>query len=235
MVWRRLGKDNKGAIGIEILIVFIAIVLVAAVSAAVLIQTVGFLQQKATATGRETTQEVASGIKVVKVLGNVTNPKTSNAKIDKLAIFVEVNTGGQDIDLAATRIILANASKTVTLFYNASANSQAFSCNTTGLTDLFNDSNPAWKNMTQGPNDGGPTKEFGIIVLQDEDGSLNSNYPVLNQGDKVILTVNTSAIFDGGLSPREDVTGEVRPEFGEPGIIEFTTPPAYTTQVVELQ
>ena len=148
-MWRRLRKDKKGAIGIEILIVFIAIVLVAAVSAAVLIQTVGFLQQKATATGRETTQEVASGIKVVKVLGHVDSPKSENAKIDKLAIFVEVNTGGQDIDLAATRIILANASKTVTLFYNASANSQAFSCNTTGLTDLFNNSNPAWNNMTE--------------------------------------------------------------------------------------
>ena len=229
-------KDEKGAIGIEILIVFIAIVLVAAVSAAVLIQTVGYLQQKATATGRQTTQEVASGIKVVRVLGYAPNAPGAGATIDKLAIYVEVNTGGQDIDLGATRIILSNESKTVTLYYNTSATSVAYSDNRTGLKDLFD--NPAWTNLTaDAATDGGPSKEFGIIVLQDEDNSLaDPEHPVLNQGDKVVLTVNVSAAFDNvGLKPRESVSGEVRPEFGAPGIIEFTTPPAYTTVIVELQ
>ena len=224
---RKFGKDEKGAIGIEILIVFIAIVLVAAVSAAVLIQTVGFLQQKALATGRQTTQEVASGIKVVKVMGHVSNPRTSNAVVDKMAIYVEVNTGGQDIDLATTRITLANESKSITLYYDTSTTNYSFTDAKTGLSDTFSDSDDAWKNL-------GAT-EFGIIVLQDEDGSLSSAYPVLNQGDKVILTVDISQAFGAGFKPREDVNGEVRPEFGAPGIIEFTTPAAYTTSVVELQ
>jgi len=226
-VLRRFRKDRKGAIGIEILIVFIAIVLVAAVSAAVLIQTVGYLQQKATATGRETTQEVASGIKVVKVMGHVNNPRTANAVVDKMAIYVEVNTGGQDIDLSATRLILTNESKSIFLYYNASATNKSFTNAKTGLTDIFNTSIDAWAQLN--------SKEFGIIVLQDEDGSLSSEYPVLNQGDKVILTVDLADTFGAGFKPREDVSGEVRPEFGAPGIIEFTTPPAYTTAIVELQ
>lgn len=223
----RLKKDEKGAIGIEILIVFIAIVLVAAVSAAVLIQTVGYLQQKATATGRQTTQEVSSGIKVVKVMGYVPTPKQSYSNITKLAIYVEVNTGGQDVDLATTRITLANETKAVTLHYDSSATNKSFTDATSGITDTFSSTIDAWAQLS--------STEFGIIVLQDEDSSLTASYPVLNQGDKVILTVSVTDTFGTGSLPREDVSGEVRPEFGAPGIIEFTTPPAYTENVIELQ
>ncbi len=225
MGWLRgLKRDKKGAIGIEILIVFIAIVLVAAVSAAVLIQTVGYLQQKATATGRETTQEVASGIKVIQVLGHVDNPNNANGKIDKLAVLIECNTGGQDIDLNKTTISITDGNKHVVLTYNPT---------------YFNDSktySDLFSVLAKGTNssvypDG---LYFGIIVLQDPDGSLTSTYPVLNAGDKVVLTINASAIFDG-ITPRTKVTGEVRPEFGAPGIIQFITPPAYTEHVIELQ
>ncbi|AKG90728.1 archaeal flagellin FlaB [Geoglobus ahangari] len=217
-------KDEKGAIGIEILIVFIAIVLVAAVSAAVLIQTVGFLQQKAMATGRQTTQEVASGIKVVKVLGHVDSPRSASGTVDLLAIYVEVNTGGQEIDLNATKITLYDGSKTVTFKQNTAA----FTDGTSGISDTFDTTQAAWANLSA-------STDFGIIVLQDEDGSITSgSYPVINAGDKVILTINVSSAF-GGWAPRTSVSGEVRPEFGAPGIIEFTTPAAYTESVVELQ
>ncbi len=214
----RLRKDEKGAIGIEILIVFIAIVLVAAVSAAVLIQTVGFLQQKATATGRETTQEVSSGVKVFKVMGYVTSPSTSGATIDKLAIYIEPNTGGQEIDLSQVVVRLSDGTKEVMLNYSSSS----FVKNPP-YADIFNES-------TAFPS----SQQFGIIVLQDADGSLSASYPVLNRGDKVILAIDTKTVFTG-IQPRTDVTGEVRPEFGAPGIIEFTTPPAYTDNVIELQ
>jgi len=220
-----LKKDKKGAIGIEILIVFIAIVLVAAVSAAVLIQTVGYLQQKATATGRETTQEVASGIKVIQVLGHVDNPKDVNGKIDKLAILVECNTGGQDIDLNKTTISITDGTKHVVLTYN-----QTYFNDTGTYSDLFNVTCKNNKNLSVYP----AALHFGVIVLQDPDKSLTSSYPVLNAGDKVVLTINASKIFNG-ISPRTKVSGEVRPEFGAPGIIQFTTPPAYTQSVIELQ
>ena len=220
---KQLRKNKKGAIGIEILIVFIAIVLVAAVSAAVLIQTVGFLQQKATATGRETTQEVASGIKVVKVTGYVPDPKQSYSNVTRLAVYIEPNTGGQNIDLSKVRIILSDGENETMLTYGGST---TYWDARSGVNNTLTNST-FWGNLK--------ANKFGIIVLEDEDDSVNRDYPVLNSGDKVILAISVDKTFGDGFKPRTKVSGEVRPEHGAPGIIEFTTPPAYTEYIVELQ
>ena len=223
VVSKRFRKDRRGAIGIETLIVFIAMVLVAAVSAAVLIQTVGYLQQKAMATGRETTKEVASGLKVTQVLGY--DPNTPGGNITKLAVLVEPNTGGQPIDLSKVTVTISNGQQAAVLQYS---NTAAFSDLTTG-GDLFSTSLDAWNSTNLGSNN------FGIIVLQDPDGSITSTTPTMNSGDKVALTINVSAVFGNGLPVSTHVTGQVRPEFGAPGIIDFITPPTYTVNIVDLQ
>ena len=87
-------KNNSGDVGIGTLIVFIAMVLVAAVAAAVLIQTSSVLQQKAQSTGTEAMTEVSSNLKIDNIVG------TANANnVSALNISLTLSAGGEDIDM----------------------------------------------------------------------------------------------------------------------------------------
>ena len=224
-------RTRRGAVGIGTLIVFIAMVLVAAVAAAVLINTSGFLQQKASSTGRETTQEVASGIQVERVVGKANG---SLEYIQQLAIYVSPNAGSTGIDLSNTKIVLSDGTIEAVLKYigGPDVTNDAF---TQGpVADIFDTTQAAWANIVNN------ATEFGIIVLQDSDKSLSADYPTLSEGDLVVLTVKVgtdadTGVFGLGIDPGKKVIGQVVPEFGAPGVIEFTTPSTYTEQVMELQ
>ncbi|NJD76790.1 MAG: flagellin [Candidatus Methanoperedens sp.] len=105
-------KNNRADVGIGTLIVFIAMVLVAAVAAAVLIQTSGVLQQKAQQTGKEATAEVASNLKVTSVVGET---DTGNDFIQKVNITVELAAGGSPIDFSKVVVKYINESTAMTL------------------------------------------------------------------------------------------------------------------------
>jgi flagellin FlaB len=61
--------NRKAEMGMGTLIIFIAMILVAAVAAGVLISTTSSLQNKALATGRATTQEVGTSIVALSLIG----------------------------------------------------------------------------------------------------------------------------------------------------------------------
>ena len=197
-------KKKRGAIGIGTLIVFIAMVLVAAVAAAVLINTSGYLQQRAEATGKQTTQQVSTGIGIDQIIGHV-----SGNNMDKMAIYISLKPGSEAIDLNQTVLTLDDGNKVVTLRYDKN------SFVGTPPSDLFTSTWPS------------TSSNFGIIVVQDADDSLSSDHPTINEGDIVILTVNTNAAF-GSVPPRTKIQINLRPEVGAPAFATVVTPSSYS-------
>lgn len=99
-------SENRGQVGIGTLIVFIAMVLVAAIAAGVLINTAGLLQSQAQATGEETTAEVSDVIQVGKVIGLETN---ANKTIDTLNASVRLASGSDPINLSKVSYTIETA------------------------------------------------------------------------------------------------------------------------------
>ena len=210
MFWKR----DDGAIGIGTMIIFIAMVLVAGIAASVLIQTSSRLESQAMTTGEETTAEVATGVEVTDVQAHV-----SSGSIDKIVVTIRCRAGSKDIDLSTSVLELSDGDTKYVLSYDNTV--FAATPATLGFfeTDVFDDL---------------LATEFGLIELQDEDGSFLQATPVMNRGDKVVLSVNATATF-GGLGERVIVSGRVIPEEGSAGIISFRTPSSFTENVYDLQ
>ncbi len=92
-----LNHNDSGDVGVGTLIIFISMVLVAAVAAAVLIYTTGALQQKATKTSKEATQQISSNMIVEKVMGD--RGAGLNTTLDTLLIRIKPDVGTTSIDL----------------------------------------------------------------------------------------------------------------------------------------
>lgn len=210
---KRLMEDNNADVGVGSLIIFIAMILVAGISASVMIQTMNGLQQQAVKTSEETLRDISSGVKVTHVSGYV-----SSSKITQLAFFISTTAASDDIDLSYTLLSLSDSSSKVILNYTNRCFSSSVS---NGLFGTLNSSN-----LT--------SSRYGLMVIRDVDGSCTSLSPTINDQDLVVLLVNTTKCFSG-ISTRIDVSGELYPEHGIRGMIGFTTPSAYVNRIVDLQ
>ncbi|WP_280538150.1 archaellin/type IV pilin N-terminal domain-containing protein [Halopenitus sp. POP-27] len=107
--------EERGQVGIGTLIVFIAMVLVAAIAAGVLINTAGFLQEQSEATGEESTQQVTDRIQVFNSVGDHDGSNVNTAKIS-----ITKSPGANDINLSETTIDLVGSNGGTTLGYSDS-------------------------------------------------------------------------------------------------------------------
>ncbi|MCD4843650.1 MAG: flagellin [Methanosarcinales archaeon] len=92
-----LVNNNRAQVGIGTLIIFIAMVLVAAVAAAVLLQTSGVLQQKAQETGMESITEVSSNLLIDTIIGIRDNSTATN--LSTFNVTIRPSPGAGRIDL----------------------------------------------------------------------------------------------------------------------------------------
>ncbi|MDY6931575.1 MAG: archaellin/type IV pilin N-terminal domain-containing protein [Halobacteriota archaeon] len=116
---------ENAQMGIGTLIIFISMVLVSAVAAAVLISTSGILQERATETGKEATESVATNIKVVQTTGS--RSSSTNNTLDDISLRIAVSPGSKQVDMSQVSINIIDGSTSVDLFYsNTTANATRF-------------------------------------------------------------------------------------------------------------
>ncbi len=211
-----IAEDEQAAVGIGTLIVFIAMILVAAVAASVIIQTAENLQQRAYAVGKQTIRDVSSGLQVIEVTGYTDVNKT---KIQYLAIAVSPRAGSLDIDLNRTLLYLKLNNFSVLSLNNA------LRVSNNGYTSIFHALNLSQLNGTN----------YGVIAIHDRDESIIKTNG-MSATDQAIFMVNLSAVLTetGGLQAGDVLEGTIVPDFGGSGVFVAQAPMAFKYQVCEL-
>ena len=121
--------DDRGQVGIGTLIIFIALVLVAAVAAGVLIDTSGQLESRASDTGADAQAEVSNQVEVV----SATGVDSDGSGVETIELVVKKSAGSDPIDLSAATIQYTSDGASATLEYDgSSAGSDAFTTNSVG-------------------------------------------------------------------------------------------------------
>jgi archaeal flagellin FlaB len=120
----RLKGNDAAEVGIGTLIVFIATILVAAVAAAVLINTSNTLQEKAQSTGQQATQQVATNLEVIKVTG--TNDG-AGGDIDTMKVLISLAPGAKQLDLSQMVLRFSDLATEIKLAYAAAASDTEYS------------------------------------------------------------------------------------------------------------
>ncbi len=222
---RKIKVEEEAMVGIGTLIVFIAMVLIAAVAASVLITTSETLQSRARTVGTATIREVSAGVSIESITGYTNVNKT---KIEYIALTVRPRAGSKDIDLGLC---------TLSVLYD---NLTILTLNESLVQNVNTDNKSVFQTpITSGSSytilDNTSSIKFGVIAIHDPDSSvINTNG--MNSGDRIIIIVNLSAIItgQGGLPPRESVEGTLTPEIGIMAQYDTTAPAVFSKRIVNL-
>jgi flagellin FlaB len=221
---RSIKNEQHAVIGIGTLIVFIAMVLVAAVASSVIIQTSENLQNRAYAVGKQTIREVSSGIKIVDLIGYADEDKSV---LQYLAISLSPRAGSYDLDLNETLVYIQYDNLTVLSMDYEDANSPGGGTvnGTVSESGVFQTLNHSLLDAT----------DYGVVSIRDSDNSVVNSYGMGTQ-DMVMVIINLTAAFPetGGIEPGEEFYGRFVPEVGSAGIFYVSAPNAFDHRVVEL-
>ena len=199
----RTETNDRGQVGIGTLIVFIAMVLVAAIAAGVLINTAGLLQSQAESTGEESTDQVSNSLSIQSITGEVTQEDGGGDAIGAVAIDVGLGPGSNPIDLADATVSWTGESDSATFVIDAvdGVEGQDFN-DDDGLGDAEN--NAVIDDADTSLESTGDSATIFIVADNGDidgewffdvsDNQLSSDLP-MQEGDSASVTITTA---DGG-------------------------------------
>ncbi|MFP4402768.1 MAG: archaellin/type IV pilin N-terminal domain-containing protein [Nanoarchaeota archaeon] len=205
-------KQKKAEMGVGTLIVFIAMLLVAAVAAGVLIQTVGSLQEKSLATGQQARTQISTNARVIEV--SATDGRAGN--LSDFEQLMKLSPGSDPIKLDQVIFTFNTQNTSSTLKYREGAN-----CSRNNETDEANNLTGYYTDQTTG--------EGFFTVIYEQEGS-NHVPGNLQRGD--IIRLCYAGV--GNIGEDEMVRLNFIPRIGTPTLTQFATPDVITTQRVYL-
>jgi flagellin FlaB len=193
-----LMDNERGDIGVGTLIIFIAMVLVAAVAATVLIYTTGSLQQKATKTSKEATQQISSNIVVEQVIGDRHNDVPMEDWIQDIIIRIKPDVGTTSIDLRQVIVSVQDETNRLDIYYDDPENTSRLTYSASPIRD--------------------EDKSFATVPV------MNSGDLIEIKLNQTSLTGLTGPME---LKPRKTIFLALSQERGQAVNLEITTPNSY--------
>jgi flagellin FlaB len=161
-------SNDKGLMGIGTLIIFIAIILVAAVAATVLITTGGSLQQKALITGSQSQEGVSAGMEVITV--TATDPTVTAHCVDKWELLVRLAPGSTAVNFNTTVITVDTRQASYSLTYNGTTGEGGLASSTADFVITYSKSGPNQEN--------GYLNRGDVVKIKFNTALMGENQPV---------------------------------------------------------
>ncbi len=194
-----LKSEDKGLVGIGILVVFIGIIIVATVAAGVLINTSTALQGQARDTSRSAMRQVASGIRVLTINGRASKEGTKTL-VENIELFVKTRPGSPGINLNRMSLEYVSSSKErhLTMYENENDVAIAFGSRE-GMYNYLSNHNGLGENY------------FGVVKIKNS--SNTDNYMLATPSDMAEIWIDTNAI-ESGLEPSQKIDIALMPDTG---------------------
>ncbi len=202
--------DEQASGGVDTMIVFIAMVLVAATASSMLIQVAQDLQQQAQDTANQALITVSTGLEVVTVIGDRnqdnSNSTSPSETIQVVQLTVKLKAGSNDIDLDNVVISIQDGTTQAELILGTGTNGSHATATT-----------------------------FVYYTLRDTEPTSLSSGNILTEGDLVRIYISCdSAATNLNLAPNTEVNIKMIPQSGSYTLELITTPPTYSSRLIEL-
>ncbi len=225
----RLRDEDRAEMGVGTMLIFISMVLVAAIAASLLIETANKVNQQAQSTGDSAIADVAAGFRVVNVAGDCSSDGTSSGTVGDYIEYLELKiatvAGSPNIPFDSLIIEIMSESLDIGYYFDAQSSYQH------EYTDWTSSTSETLKGLTT------EGETFTAQELRDPDETFyeitetdNPDY-VASAGSLIRVFID---VGDHDIGPQDHVALKIIPKHGVPTYESFEAPATFTTRYIEI-